>query len=156
MVVQVQLLGEVWAQLGRQRVYFQPDQRFRLLAYLAYQGAWVSRDQLAFLFWADKPQADARRLLRKVIYKVRQFDWLKDLEITQHGLRWKANTDVAAFVQALDEEDIDKALKLYRAKGTKTNAHGGICVLGGSSVIVTNDATEHLLTMNRLVCVWWI
>ena len=40
-------------------IEFPPDQRFRLLAYLAHSGAWQGRPWLSFLFWPDVPTQEA-------------------------------------------------------------------------------------------------
>ncbi len=49
----VQLFGAARIRVGLKWLPFVPDKRYKLLAYLAYQGDWVSREKLAYLFWPD-------------------------------------------------------------------------------------------------------
>ena len=83
----VQLLGRVRARVGDQDIDFAADKRYQLLAYLAYKGDWVSRDELAFLFWPDVPDHSARHSLRQLIKRVRKLNWLADLESRNEQLR---------------------------------------------------------------------
>lgn len=50
-------------------------------------GEWVDRDLLAGLFWPDHERAQARRNLRKVIFKTRELPAVAHLEATDHALR---------------------------------------------------------------------
>jgi DNA-binding SARP family transcriptional activator/tetratricopeptide (TPR) repeat protein len=73
----------------------------QLLVHLACAGDWVSRDQLAALWWPDRPTEAARSNLRKVVLLARRA--LNDLtgaaalQERPGALRWAAATDVAAF-----------------------------------------------------------
>ena len=69
--VRVQLLGASRAALGGEEVAFAPDMRFRSLAYLAYRGDWVGREELAYLFWADTAPGTARHNLRQLLKRLR-------------------------------------------------------------------------------------
>jgi DNA-binding SARP family transcriptional activator len=93
--IYVQLLGRARAQVGRAWLEFAPDKRYRLLAYLAYGGDWVSRDRLAYLFWPDTSTRAARQSLRQLLKRVRQLDWLAEvgLEAEAQRLRWQVRTD---------------------------------------------------------------
>ena len=62
----VQLLGRAQVRRDDVQIDFQPDKRFQLLAYLAHHGDWVSREQLAYLFWSDGAPDDARNNLRQL------------------------------------------------------------------------------------------
>jgi DNA-binding SARP family transcriptional activator len=59
-VTSVQLSGKARADLASETIEFLPNKRFQLLAYLAYQEDWVSRDKLVFLFWPDESNVSAR------------------------------------------------------------------------------------------------
>lgn len=109
----LQLLGEVSIRLEADRLRFKPERRYQLLAYLAYRGDWLSREALAYLFWPDSPQATARRNLRKLLFKTRQLGWLENLEVDERGLRWLVQTDVAAFLNALQQKGWQEALRRY-------------------------------------------
>jgi len=92
---------------------FLPERRFRLLAYLAVRAEWVSRDELATLFWPDRTQQAARSNLRKLLQEARALD-LPQLEADRNSVRWNVSTDVAEYRAALDRGDTDAALALYR------------------------------------------
>jgi DNA-binding SARP family transcriptional activator len=93
-------------------VRFLPERRFRLLAFLALRAEWVSRDELATLFWPDRPQDAARSNLRKLLLEVRALD-PPQLELDRNGVRWNVSTDVAALRSALARGDYSAALTLY-------------------------------------------
>jgi predicted ATPase/DNA-binding SARP family transcriptional activator len=112
-VTSIQLLGRARANFGSETLEFLPNKCFQLLAYLAYQGAWVSRDKLVFLFWPDEANHLARQNLRQLLKHIRNFPWLTGLESDDHRVRWLVNTDVAAFKKALEKGHLDKAMNLY-------------------------------------------
>jgi hypothetical protein len=56
--------------VGKTWTPFASEKRFQFLAYLAYQGDWVSRERLAYVFWSDLSDEVARRNLRKVVHKL--------------------------------------------------------------------------------------
>src|SRR5690554_895638 len=84
----------------------------QFLAYLAYQGAWLGRDELAFLFWPDKPDGVARRNLRKLLHRARQY--ADALEVDGESVRWTVSTDVQAWREALANQEWTAAFDLYR------------------------------------------
>ena len=110
---QLQLLGRVRAKLDARQIDFQTDKRYQLLAYLAYVGSWVRREELAFLFWPDVPDQIARHSLRQLLKRVRKFDWVTGLEADGGRVRWQVETDLACFEQALRAEDWVLALNSY-------------------------------------------
>jgi DNA-binding SARP family transcriptional activator len=110
----VQLLGQPGVRVGGKVIDFLPNKRFQLLAYLAYQNDWVSRDRLAFLFWADETDHTARHNLRQLLKYLRKMDWLTDLEADEQRLRWQVETDVTLLRQALEEGEVDATLHLYK------------------------------------------
>ncbi len=109
----VRLLGEPAVKLEDTWHTFISDRRYQVLAYLAHAGSWVSRDKLAGLFYADTNQSAARSNLRKILFKVRAFDWL-DIEQNDEALRWQTETDVSEFLTAIETQDWERAVKSYR------------------------------------------
>ena len=57
--VRVRLLGGGQAQFDSQTLPFLADKRYQLLAYLAFQSDWVSREHLEYLFWSDRSDKQA-------------------------------------------------------------------------------------------------
>ncbi|MCC6596531.1 MAG: hypothetical protein IT477_08510 [Rhodanobacteraceae bacterium] len=83
-------------------IAFVRERRFQLLAVLALRsGQWVARDELAALLWSERPNADARRNLRHVIFKARALPGVRDLEASGQAPRWNVVTDLLAFEEAL-------------------------------------------------------
>jgi predicted ATPase/DNA-binding SARP family transcriptional activator len=109
----VQLLGKARVRTGSSWRGFIPDQRYALLAYLAYSADWASRDNVAYLFWPDVSNRRARHNLRQLIKRVRDLEWLKGLQGDRQRLRWPVATDVAAFRRALEDGELERALALY-------------------------------------------
>ena len=110
----IQLFGSARICLKDTIFPFGQDQRYQLLAYLAYVGKWVKREHLAVLFWGDKPQSVARRNLRKLLHKTQRLEWLQDLEVEADRLCWKVKTDVAMFNEAYQEARWLDATELYQ------------------------------------------
>ncbi|MFO1267997.1 MAG: BTAD domain-containing putative transcriptional regulator [Rubrivivax sp.] len=94
-------------------VAFVPERRFQLLAVLAMQsGQWVARDRLAALLWPERPNAEARRNLRHVVFKAR--DIAAALQASDHALCWDVATDLRAFESLLAAEQTALAVALRR------------------------------------------
>jgi len=110
----VQLLGQPRVRVGGKLIDFLPNKRFQLLAYLAYQNDWVSRDKFAFLFWADETDHTARHNLRQLLKYLRKMDWLTGLEADEQRLRWQVETDAAALKEFLLSGNIERTLPLYQ------------------------------------------
>ena len=81
------------------------NQILMLAAYLAYDGDWLERDQLAHLFWSESPEARARRNLNQLLYACKTEAWLTGLEIENTALRWQIPSDVDDFRQAIADAD---------------------------------------------------
>jgi predicted ATPase/DNA-binding SARP family transcriptional activator len=94
-------------------VSFLPDQRYQLLSYLTYKGEWVSRDELAYLFWSDIDNETARNNLRQLVRRLRALSFPEGLEIERERLRWQVPNDVSLFKKAIAECHYDEALALY-------------------------------------------
>ncbi len=112
MEIYVQLLGIAKVQLESHSVPFVSDKRYLLLAFLAFKHDWVSRDQLANLFWADSDSVSARKNLRHLLSRTRNLEFAR-LE-GQDDVRWLVQTDVALFQQALGEGDWEQAIAVYQ------------------------------------------
>lgn len=109
----VQLLGGARAKVGLEWVDFVPDMRYQLLAYLAYQQEWVSRERIAFLFWADTSTKRARQNLRQLLRRIRALSWLDGLEIDEHRARWLVPTDLLAFERGIEQEGVEETLRRH-------------------------------------------
>jgi predicted ATPase/DNA-binding SARP family transcriptional activator len=108
----VQLLGTAKANLESVSVPFLSDKRFLLLAFLAFKHDWVSRDQLANLFWADTDSVSARKNLRHLLSRTRNLEWAQ-IE-GQDDVRWLVQTDVALFQQHLGAGNWAQAVAVYQ------------------------------------------
>jgi len=89
------------------------DRRGCLLAYLAVEGGWVSRERVALLFWPDSDETTAKRNLRQLVLRARRLPLEPPLEGTAEALRWPVDCDVAAFRRALADGDVAAAVALY-------------------------------------------
>jgi DNA-binding SARP family transcriptional activator len=107
----VQLLGTAKANLESHSVPFLADKRFLLLAFLAFKHDWVSREQLANLFWSDTDSVSARKNLRHLLSRVRSLGFA-ELE-GQDDVRWLVDTDVALFLHCLGAGDWEGAIAAY-------------------------------------------
>jgi DNA-binding SARP family transcriptional activator len=111
---QVQLFGSAQVEHQSGAVLFRDDKRFWLLAYLAFKSDWVSREQLANLFWSDTDSSSARKILRHLIQRTRALEWLTGFESELEHVRWLVPTDVSEFRRALEESAWDQALLAYK------------------------------------------
>src|SRR6185436_7888202 len=90
----MRLLGTPVLQSAEREVALQAERSHQLLACLALHGGeWVHRDRLAALFWPERSNAEARRNLRKVIFRARAVPGAEAVEATEHALRWQVATD---------------------------------------------------------------
>ena len=89
------------------------NQTTSLLVYLAFQGDWVSRSELSFLYWPDVDEATSRYNLRQLIYRARKLAWVENLEITDEALRWAVATDFQSFKDACAKERWEEACQYY-------------------------------------------
>jgi predicted ATPase/DNA-binding SARP family transcriptional activator len=113
MTVSVQLLGTAKVNLESHSVPFVSDKRFLLLAFLAFKNDWVSREQLASLFWSDTDSVSARKNLRHLLSRVRALD-VVSLEFQNEQVRWLVASDVAVFQQHLGAGDWAQAVRVYQ------------------------------------------
>ncbi len=108
------LLGAPYVDNDGETCDFLPERRFELLGYLAFRGGWVSRDELAFMFWPDQDNAGARRNLRWLLHSVRDFPEFAPIEAERDRVRLTLPTDVHQFETAVREEKWKDAVALYR------------------------------------------
>lgn len=141
----VQLLGPPRVLLGSRSVAFEADKRYQCLGYLAWKGDWVSRDELAFLFWPDVDTARSRHSLRQLVRRVRGLPWAPALEPERDRLRWRTRTDVGDLVRYLEERDYQSLLTAYRGDLLEGMASGD----GGEFTSWLEQEREHLRTAWR-------
>jgi len=104
----LRLLSSPALRVGESSVAMRPERRYQLLALLGLRsGQWVERDRIALVFWPDHPLAEARRNLRKVIFRAREVPGAGALRVNDRALCWPVATDVQAFEQALRERRHD-------------------------------------------------
>lgn len=95
--------------------WLEPPVGFRsaLLYVLAYRSAWIAREELAFLFWPDVPEANARRNLRNLLVRIKNYDYTEGLEIERSRLRWQVDTDVKTFSKYISSNDYEEGFDTY-------------------------------------------
>lgn len=110
-------MGRAQASSGSRSFSFLADGRYHLLAYLAYQQVWVSREQVQYLFWSEYEDKQAKDNLRQLLRRVRALklepDLVSDLVIERRRLRWHVETDTRAFGDAVDKEQWNLSLRHY-------------------------------------------
>ncbi len=121
-VLHIRLLGEFSLVYGNQPVTAVNTARLQsLLAYLVlHRDAPQTRYYLAFQFWPDSSESQARTNLRKLFHQL--FHVLPDadhfLSADTHTLQWKPNApftlDVAEFESAVECGAYAEAVNLYR------------------------------------------
>jgi predicted ATPase/DNA-binding SARP family transcriptional activator len=98
-----------------QAVAFGPERRFQLLLLLALErGQWLDRDRIAALLWPTHALPEARRNLRKVVFRARAVPGAQALESNDHALRWDVATDLQALHDACQRGDADHGLAQRR------------------------------------------
>jgi DNA-binding SARP family transcriptional activator len=112
--MKLQLLGSPRVRFGHYWSELPPSRPMLLVFYLALQGTWISREELAFFFRPEADEAAARHYVRKMLSDVRQLPWAGDLEVEKDRLRWQVDTDVKRFTDAARAGRWAEALALYR------------------------------------------
>lgn len=137
----VRLLGGLQLRIGGVTVDVLRSGRARsLLAFLVlHPGVAHSRQSLAFAFWPDSPEAQARTNLRNVLHLLRRAHPVLDasIEVTARTLQWSpsvaATVDVDAFVVAADAAvaaDPDDAGELIERCRAAAALYGGELLAG--------------------------
>lgn len=85
-----------------------------LCYHLIYEGTWKTREELAYLLWADIPEANARKNLRNLVGRIRKLAFVDSLEVEQSRIRWTVGTDVASFKEFVANKDYTKAIQTYK------------------------------------------
>ncbi len=84
-----------------------------LLCYLASEQRVVQREELTELLW--KPTES--RNLRRELYRLKQLPGAKNwLELDDGGVFVHVTTDLSTFIEAIEQQDFQKAIKLYQGK----------------------------------------
>ena len=85
-----------------------------LLLYLAFKGDWVSRDALATLFQPNEDDASARKYLRVLLNRAKDFAWAQQLEVSADRLRWLVQTDVSLLLGAFEAQNWALVCQLHQ------------------------------------------
>ena len=107
----VHLLGGAELELDGDRHPLPRDKRGALLVVLAESGDWIDRERLAFLFWPDRSDGEARRNLRQLLRRLKGLPHAAGVEVGREQLRWRVESDVAAFRAALEADDWRGAIR---------------------------------------------
>jgi DNA-binding SARP family transcriptional activator len=97
----VKLIGRPRMFVGGHWQTLAPDRRGQLLAYLAVEGEWISRDRLADLLWHELTMIAARRNLRHLVHVIKRRAPVAGLEVTREAMRWSPASDLARTRAAL-------------------------------------------------------
>ena len=119
--VRIDLLGGFRVMLDGQPVAGVLTSRLQsLIGYLVLHPEAVSRQQLAFLFWADSEESQARTNLRQLLHHLRSMlpAVAQYLKSDHQTLCWQpgpeCTVDAVAFEEAAAEGDLENAARLYR------------------------------------------
>lgn len=113
------LLGVPLIEHAGTRLVLAPERPMQMLAWLATQTDWTSRERLAALFWPEHTSEAARRNVRKLVHRAHALTSERGLPPLQEqagSVRWPLATDVQAFEQAAAEGAVDAALALWRGE----------------------------------------
>ena len=119
--VRIDLLGGFRMTLDGQPVAGVLTSRLQsLIGYLVLHPEAVSRQQLAFLFWADSEESQARTNLRQLLHHLRSMlpRVAQYLKSDHQTLCWRPDAectvDTVAFEEAAAHGDLENAARLYR------------------------------------------
>ncbi len=114
MLTSVQLLGTPAVQHEGEWLELPIGLPSALLYYLAYKNTWVKREELAYLFWSDIPETNARKNLRNLIVRIKSLDYTQSLEVERSRICWNVETDVASFKEASHNNQFSKVISFYK------------------------------------------
>lgn len=84
-----------------------------LIAYVATQPGWISRESLAEAMRPEANAHTARAYLRRLLHRTHElFPGMTGLLVEDHRLCWAGECDVRAFEHALDQADWTRAIAL--------------------------------------------
>lgn len=108
------LLGPVrWLGADGAAVDYRAERRYQLLLWLAWHaGRWLERDRIAAWLWPDHELGEARRNLRKVLFRAREVPGTHALQATETALCWPIATDA----QAIETASADELHRLWRGE----------------------------------------
>jgi predicted ATPase/DNA-binding SARP family transcriptional activator len=89
------------------------DRPASLAYHLSVRGDWVRRSELAYLYYPDADESLAFANLRRLIHRLKQYDWANALEADQTRLRLTLASDAQAFRTALEQKNFTGALGWY-------------------------------------------
>jgi tetratricopeptide (TPR) repeat protein len=113
-IMLLRLLDTPRLERDQERLEIPPTKPAALLLHLAYKGDWVNRESLADVFAPDGDETSARHHVRVLLNRARQFGWSAGLEVEPTRLRFKLETDVQAFREAIGHGDWARAVSLYQ------------------------------------------
>lgn len=87
-----------------------------LLFYLAADGDWVSRSELAYLYRPDESESDALTYLRLQVHRAQALPWAGSLEVEPQRLRWRIATDLNELRSAAAAGRWQEVIRLYTGK----------------------------------------
>lgn len=116
MTVRLSLLGSSTVEYDGQSLALPCERRNQLLVYLALKRTWVSRAELAALFWPEQQNKLAYTNLRKILFRLNALPWAREIELQSSALRFEVETGVLAFEAALREQRLVDALSLRRGE----------------------------------------
>ncbi len=86
-----------------------------MVAMLACQNDWVTRDEIMLLLWAEDGDDGAiKQRLRQLLYRAKQMPYGTAVETSSTQLRYSGDSDVVSFRLAIQVRNWEQAIKLYR------------------------------------------
>src|SRR5690606_4483997 len=114
MATWVRLMGPPAIAFGGEQLWPPAGKTSALLLYLAYRGEWVSRVEIADLFWRDVTERTARTNLRSLLSRTPSTRaYAEDLEVEATRVRWRVATDVTEFQAAVTDGGYAEAFGSY-------------------------------------------
>ena len=103
---------DTWQNVVSRKIYL-------LIFYLAYKGIWISRDELANLFYPKSDLETARVNLRSLLKRLRKMPLCESLQVEGHSLRFLVDTDTKTFIEASSKHDWQSVIELYKGEFLK-------------------------------------
>jgi hypothetical protein len=130
--LRLRLLGEFLLVCGDEVIGISSARIQSLLAQLAlHRDVGQSRQQLAFLFWPDSSEAQARNNLRQLVHQLRRIWPEMDgwLTVNASRLAWRRELDLALDVDAFEGAlaRADAAERAVNLPSVKLNPHLEVC-----------------------------
>lgn len=109
-------LGPPALEGGQGQVSLSPGKGVALAAFLAAEGVPVGRERLVYLFWPDRPEAEARTNLRQLLRGLKGKPLGGLLELDGPTLRFTGSCDLVELEQARARRDWEGVLGLWRGE----------------------------------------